>query len=110
MYHHMKKNDILESLMIIQDFSKNFPMMKLQEINFHELAKFYNRNPKDLISMICFLDCMNVINQNANKKNKIIIDLNNVSKIKIKKNNSKWVFFVYKNANSFLELSHTFKI
>lgn len=109
MYHQMKKKNILESLELIADFGEKFPLLAINQINFYELAKFYQKNPKDLISMIVFLDCMKHMNDQSEKQISYFINLEEVRKIKVKKREQQWVFDVYKNAQEKFTLTHIYQ-
>lgn len=108
MYHQMKKQTILEAVQLIAELGEKFPMLPINQINFYELAKFYQKNPKDLISMVVFLDCMKHMNGQSEEQIRYFVNLEEVSKIKVKKNEHQWVFDVYKNAQEKIKLNHVY--
>lgn len=104
----MKQHQMIETLQLIHEMGEKFPMLSVNQINFYELAKHYGKNPKDLISMVVFLDCMTHMNAQSKKNIGYYIDLAEVTKIKVKKNHPQWTFEVYKNANEKIKLQHTY--
>lgn len=104
----MNKKVIIETLIHINELGEKFPLLQLKQINFYELAKFYKKDSKDFLSLVVLLDCMKQTNENSTKKIAYYIDINEVSKIKVKRNQNKWVFHVHKNSNENMKLTHEF--
>jgi len=108
MYHEMKKEELLISFSLINEFSAKFPGLKVHDINYIELAKFYNQHPKNLLTAIVMLDCLKEIN--AKGTNSFFIDMEKVSKVKVKRERKKWVFFIHTNAKKKIRLQHFFEL
>lgn len=103
-YVKVSKEELLSMLKLVNDFSLKFPMAKITEINFIELAKHYNVHPLKLEGTLGFLDAMRVINKNDEKSWAINVD--EISKLKIKKTNNEWSFVIYKNAKDNFKIKH----
>lgn len=108
MYHQMKKQAVVETLQTLQAFSDKFPTLAVNQINFYELAKHYQKNPKDFISMVVFMDCMNHMNERSENENSYYLDLAQVKQITVRRNKEQWVFDVYKNTREKVRLSHVY--
>lgn len=108
MYHIIKQQDMMETLKLITEFGDQFPMLTVKEINFYELAKYYGKDPKDFITMVVFLDCMRHMNEKSEKNIHYFINLEDVSKMKVKKNQHQWSFEIYKNAREKVKLQHDY--
>lgn len=103
----MKKNKILKTLVVINEMSERFPMLKVNEINFQELAKFYGVDTKDLKVGIVFLDALKQANRQS--VHAYYVDVNEIDRIKINRKDEEWTFHVYRSKSERISISHNFK-
>lgn len=108
MYTQMKKNKILKSLEVVNGLSEKFPLMKLNQVNFHELGKFYKVEEKDLLTTVAFLDCLKELNRNSDHS--YYIDIHNIERIKVNRIGSEWTFHIYRNKTEKVTIQHLFII
>lgn len=108
MYHQIKQKEMNETLTLMAELAEKFPMLSVNQINFYEFAKFYQKNPKDFITMVVFLDCMKQMNHQTTNGITYFINLEDVRKINVKKNQDKWAFDVYNSAKEKVTLRHVY--
>ncbi|PGK51444.1 hypothetical protein CN918_27005 [Priestia megaterium] len=103
----IRPEDMVVYLKDIDRFSEKFPMMRMKDINFLELAKQYNRPPMPFLSTAVFIDAMHEANRQSEKG--YYIDLSEVKKIKVIRRSSDWTFHIMTKQNKTFKLKHKFE-
>lgn len=109
MYHGMSKKAMKEALEQIAEIGENFPKLKMSDINFMELAKYHQKHPKDYITMIVLLDAMRVANVQSTGV-KYYVNLEDVQKIKVRREKNNWVFNLYNKENKKMKIVHSYDV
>lgn len=101
----IEKEELKKTLMEIEEFSSKFPMMKVKNIDYAQLAKYLKADYKVVLSAVALLECMKKMNSEA-KERQYYIDLEDMSKMKVKKDKEKWIFTIYKNSKEKMRIKH----
>lgn len=103
-YITINKRELINNLGLINEFSVKFPLLKSSEINYEELAKYYKVHPIKLKAAVGLLDAMRHINRVEGKS--LAFDVEDLVKIKAKKQGQEWTFILYRTSNEKLKIKH----
>lgn len=90
----------------IDKFSKKFPLLRVQDVNFMELAKHLGHPPLEMMSAVVLLDALKTMNQNS--ETSFFIDMEQVKKIKVQKKGNTWHYVFITKENKQMKIKHVF--
>lgn len=89
LFYILNGKTLNKCLKIINEFSSKFPFVTYKDIDWNELSKHYQLEPKALHSTLIFLDCLRLNNSK--------IEINLINKIKVKSEVNSIKFEIYPN-------------